>query len=39
MVNYTIYDEDQHLEIKDMIHGYCRVKASKYCIINHLFLE
>ena len=39
MINYTLYDEDPHIEIEDIVHGYSLVvvKASKYCIIIYIF--
>ena len=37
VVNCTIHYEDLHLEIGDMVYGYCTVRALKYCIIIHHF--
>ena len=39
MINYKIYDCDPYLEIGDMVHGYYRVRISKYCLIFYIFLK
>ena len=37
IVNDTIYDEDPHLEIGDMVHGYCTVSTLNYFIIIYIY--